>query len=314
MMGEMLEFPANENRLLYLGKKSSEQGDDLKAIQYFNDSYETSQSLEVNYLLVKALINVGRLETAYIYMKEYEDDYREQSELQPLYFDILLKRKQFLVLEKWLLTFDRAPHLSEEFKQTLNQTQKYWTLVDKTDYTNRLLRIKSIEKVSFIKQKALLQEMNYLTKLDFFKLSSEIFLISKNISPLIRSQIIDELVQLKYEGTVSILDVFGQLHHHAKLNEMNRLMPSVKNNSLYKDLSEYMENNQPSQETLVLNIVKTHLGMMYPYIDDIVTDVKSWNKAYLTYFGFDIIDNQEVNKINQQIQLLDRIMMNTMTK
>jgi len=216
-------------------------------------------------------------------------------------------------LEKWLNQLDDLQELKKEFKEKLNKTQDYWTLVDVKEYEERLVEIKTMKEGTLVTQKELLKKANYLTKTDFFKLSSEIFLVSEDISPLIRSQIIDELVQLRFGEIVSIRDVFGQ-YHQTNFNELNRLRPSVSNHPLYKELLDYLENNDPSQGMLILTIVQTHLGMMYPHINAIVTDIEIWFKAYLNYFGFEMNEEIEVLEICQNIQFLDNTMMNTMTK
>lgn len=309
----MIAFPINEERIFYLGKQNYEQGDYLRALEYFNECYEDNPSLEINQFLVKTLMKIGQLEEAIRHIKEYEIDYKTQVNLQPLYFEVLLKEKQFLVLEKWLNQLDDSQELKKEFKQTLNKTQDYWTLVDSTEYIERLLEIKTMQTAAFITQKKLLKKAKYLTKIDFFKLSSEVFLVSEDISPLIRSQIVDELVQLGFEETVDVRDVFGQ-YHQINFSEVIQLIPTIKKNPLYQALSDYLENNHPSQGMAALTIIQTHLGMMYPHLNNIITDTERWFKAYLNYFGFEMNEEIEVIKIHNKIQLLDNTMMNTMAK
>lgn len=316
-MGDTIEFPNELERLLYLGKKYYDQQDYLKSLECFKGHYQEELTLEVNTYLVKISLKLGQIDEALDYVKEFEQDYRNHERLQPIYLDVLLKKRLFLQVEKWFVQLNESHQLKDAFKDTLDKTQDYWTMVDNNEYRHHVSRCQNLVNEEMVQQIKLAKECDYLTKADFIEIVTKRILCDDQVSIFIRNQFIDELVQLKEKSTVEVLTVFNQLVT-VNLDDMDRLMPTILTHPLYQKLSHYMEDNYTSQEQMVLGVLKAHLGMMYPCLERCIVNVDDWLQAYLIYLGFDLtLDNRVEERamhILSSIQHLDTIMMNTMTK
>ena len=312
-MGETIEFPNQKERLIYLGKQSFMKEDYLKALSYFEKSYQFEQDIIVNQYLVQILVKLGHYEQAHDYVKEYEMTYRIEPELHSLYFDVLLKNKLFLYLKKWLNSLNN----NESFLALLEKAEQYWTIVDSQEYIKHLDKCQNIVNESMSSQVLLARQFDYLTETDFIKLIDEGLLKHDQLSPLVKAQLVDELVQLNRSLEFEMSDVYQQIHR-VNANDISRLSTSVNANPLYLSLKEHVSNNEPTQETLVLGVVRTHLGMCYPFFEEVNHQVDSWKEAYLLYFGLtdslETLENPLVQKKHKQIKFLDNILMNTMTK
>lgn len=316
-MGETIDFPSESERLLYLGKNYYEKKDYLKSLDCFKEYYQDDLSLKVNTYLVRVSLKLGQIDEAFDYVKEFEQYYRNEESLQPIYLDVLLKKRLFLQVEKWFVQLEESNQFKEEYQETLIKTQDYWTKVDNDDYRNHVSRCQNLINEEMSQQIKLAKEFDYLTKIDFTEIVTEYILCEDRVSIFIRNQFIDELVQLKESSTIEVLTVFNQL---VKINliDVDRLMPTILTHPLYQKLSYFMEDNYSSQEQMVLGVLKAHLGMLYPCLNQYIVNVDDWVQAYLLYFGFDLsLDNtieERAKDILSSIQDLDTIMMNTMTK
>lgn len=316
-MGETIEFPNKQERLYYLGKQAFEKEDYLKALDYFVESYQMQSDRKINQYIVTSHLMLGNIGEAYGYMKEFEKSYQDDDVLQPLYFDVLLKRKMFLSIHKWLSQLDNRNTHKQQFYQSLETAEQFWTTVDNQEYIKRLTNFQHLAEQSVAEQVMTMKEVNYLTKHDFLGLVTKGLLSEDTLSPLIRAQLVDELVQLKQDETIEMIDVY-QKSHQVKIENLPRLSTAILTHPLYSSLSEYIENNEPSQEKLVMGVLKTHLGMSYPFLDAMTEDVNAWKLAYLLYFNLieniHLLDKDNIQKRYKEIKTLDNIMMNTMTK
>lgn len=316
-MGETIEFPNKEERLFYLAKKYFSQNEWMQSLKYFEEYYDINQTVDVNTYLVRIAIQLDMLEEGYTYVQEFHSEYQTNPKLQDVYFELLLKRKQFLTIEKWLLKIKSSKQNDKFYMETLQKTQEYWTKVDNKDYGNKLDLCENLLTQGMTGQLQLLKDCEFLTKEDFIRLVTKNWVNNPDLSVLVRAQLIDSLVELGGVSELHIRDVFG-VEHVIDLSRVPRLMPSVLSHPIYIALSEYLSNNSPTQEDMVLGVVKTHLGMMYPCIDVIIEKEDDWKEAYLRYFGFEMASDDclhsQIQKIDSMIKKLDTIMMNTMTK
>ena len=314
-MGETIEFPDKLERLFILGKQAFDAEDFLKALNYFTESYQHQPTIELNQYIVQTHLTLGQPKESFQYIKEFEKVYQKEVILQPLYFDTLLKLKLFLTIHKWLNQLE-DDSVKESFNQSLETAEQFWITVDNQEYLKRRINFENLSENFVADQVMAMKEINYLTKYDFLEIVKGL-LCSNHLSPLIRAQLIDELIQLKEETEITTLDVYGE-EQRLNLATVSRLSQTILSHPLYLALSDYIENNEPSQEKLVMGVLKTHLGMSYPFLNKMTEDIDSWKLAYLLYFG--LIENEElmskhnILKRYDEIKKLDNIMMNTMTK
>ncbi len=278
----MLEIPNLFERHMSLGQRKFDNMEFEDAATHFEEAYDMKDDLLANLNLTKSLIEINSLDKAYEIMKEHEKDYLLNVDYQETYFDLLNKCHYFLEVEKMFLS---------PFVEVKKEWRKSYRIAKEYQLTINQKKFKELEEAFLLvvekkptEQAVILKLMRYFPKDLFVSLAKEL-LVDKRVSVFSKNELVNQLVQLKIEEKISLLNWEQQLKtffpsHHKPLFE------SYQENSVLQKVDDYYTANNPSLKTEITRVVKLHIGYLYPFEKDTMSPVSEWVNSYIdTYDG-----------------------------
>lgn len=285
----IVDFPNNSQRYLELGEEALAAGNQLKALHYFQDSYQLEPSLSLNYLIVNLLLEVGEAKFALQLTNDWHEDYLKNAEYLTVYIQLLLQNHRFLEARKLL---KQSKILSEADQkllvQQLNEIESYVQNYEKSKIQDILRQLEEIHKLSSVEQVHLIQHMNKLPFMNYCAAAKKL-LFEERLTYLTRTKIVEELVRLGVNETFEMSWFDGEtkafIPAALALPENDRSYLAVK-----KVLIEKLEHEDPVALAAILEEVRLHFAILYPFASDYVTDAELWGQSYLE--DYQISDNE----------------------
>lgn len=276
----IVDFPNNSQRFIQLGEEALVAGDQLKALHYFQESYQLEPSLPLNFLIVNLLLEVGEGQAALQLTNDWQEDYQRDAEYLTVYIQLLLQNRRFLEARKLLKQSKNLPEADQRLlRQQLNEVETYVQNYEKSKIQNILRQLEEIHKLSSIEQIHLIQQMNQLPFQNYC-MAAEKLLLEERLTYLTRTKIVEELVRLGanetfemrwFDGTVK-----GFVPRTLGLPENDRSYLAVK-----QVVIEKLEHENPVALASILEEVRLHFAILYPFAKDYVIDTELWGQSYL---------------------------------
>lgn len=290
-MDNIVEFPDNDKQYVRLGTEAFENNHLNDAAWYFEQAYKKNNKGHINFLLVSTLLENGQNEEALDFANEQIDFYKNNESYYMTYVSVLISNQ----------LFDQSQNIIDEQLNSTNYPE--WEQLNQY-LDNEKMRVQEQTEKYKDDLKKKMYSLNVLTVDEQLKTIDEV-----DIFPLNELQ---ELAPLIFQGPY--------IHHFTKIGLLQLLIENndqkiydfdwfeekrilqPKQLSLYnahptvlkvkKELADHLEKN-PSLKEIIDAEVSYHLMLLYPFIDEIVTNTRKWVGLY-------------VNKIqNEEIQLED---------
>lgn len=289
-------MPDMFERYMKLGQASFENKNYIEARDFFESAYDLKDDVEANHSVVKSLVALKEYESAYSVIKEKKRSYLIEEELFSIYFEVLLQLNYFLEIDK-LLVSNEFGQLAD-YQKAYSIAKEYHLLLYKEKFKQIESKLTQLGEVKAIEQSEIIKELNYLPRERAVPIIQEL-LVNPSVSIFSRSELVQQLAQIKEEKVISVLTYDNQLREF-KGSQIATLKECYQTNQVLKEVSQYVEQHQPSLTREIQQAIKLHIGCVYPFDQEVMLPIEDWCSSYLEKYG--VKEQWNMNESVQKIQ------------
>ncbi|MEG0254870.1 hypothetical protein [Vagococcus sp.] len=283
----MLEMPEMFERYMSIGKQEYEKGAYEVAMDHFEKAYELKDDLLANVFLTRSLMALEDYDKAFQRMSEYKGAYLLNRDYQDTYFELLIKKQFFLEIEKFFLL--PSIEVKDIWLKKYEVAKNYQLVINETAFEEMKEQFNQLPNIPFWEQKKTLGLMKYFPKEVFVTLAKPL-LVSEELSVLFRNDLVNQLVQLKITTPLSVLTWEKQIKTFIPSDYLS-LQQSCQESVVLQKVSHFYTENNPSLKKEMMQLIKLHIGYLYPFNNEVMTPTEDWVKSYMQpYARIDAIE------------------------
>ena len=288
-------------RYMTLGQVAFNETNYIEAREHFEKAYDLKDEISANVSLVKTLIELNEFETAYSLIKEKKNYYEKKNEFHNSYFEVLLQLNLFLEIEKFLIIENLEN--KADYEKAYRIAKDYHLMIYKEKYKEIIDKIADLPSVKAVAQGSVLKQLVYLPKEKVIALSKEL-LVNEQVSLFSRSELIQQLAQIRISERLTVLTFDGKLESFIP-KETQTLKEVYQTSTVLKEVGSYFEQNNPSLTLEVEKTIRVHLGCLYPFHEKIMTPVSDWVESYKTKYEMrnEVEHLQTIYNIQEKLDL-----------
>lgn len=305
LVGDKIDFPFNNQMYLAQATACIEKNDFEQALIYIEKIYATEKTYAINYFYASILFSLERYEEALEIADEYKESYLKSDEYILIYTLLLIKNHQFLEAEAIIQKKKDNPLLFHE--------QEWQNIQQELEHERKSFQIDLDLKRKEIKNK--------LLQMDHFSLMEQVQLIeaSQILELEDLQEVADQLLNHPYipgqiqRGFLEILIKKGDEKHYpfSWFNQMKTICPkdlkTFNELPILQEIESILEDKLQKNPSL-FQVIKTEiindLLMIYPFVEETITDTSYWVDLYIAYFGDLSSSDIEKSPINSEQESL----------
>ena len=307
LLGDKIDFPFNNQ--MYLAKATAciENNDFEQALTYIEKIYATEKSYAINYFYASILYSLERYEEALEIADEYKSAYLKSEEYILVYTILLIKNHQFLEAEAVIQKKKNDPLLFHEqdwqnIQQELQHERESFQMaldLKRKETKNKLLQM---DRFSLREQVQLIEEAYTLDLADLQEVAVQL-LNHPYISGQLQRGYLEVLIKKGDENCYSF-SWFNQIKEVCPkdLKVFNEL-PILK--EMDSILEDKLQKNPSLFQVIKTEIINDFL-MIYPFIEETITDISYWVDLYIGYFNTSSTIDLKETPINSEQKQLKR--------
>jgi len=286
ILGEKIEFPFNNEMYLKKATICIEKNDYEQALIYIEKVYETDKDFSINYFYTFVLFTLEKYEQALKIANDYKDSYLKSEHHILLYTMLLIKSHQFLEAEVIIQQHQTETSLFYEqewvnIEQELNSERERLKLEIEMKRNATKNKLSQISSYSLIEQIQVIEEARSLPLEDLQEVAVQIF-----SNPFVAGQIqrgfLERLIELNDEN----------YYEFSWFNQIKKVCPN--DLKTFNELPILQEIDSTLEDKLQKNpslfqVTKTEiindLLMLYPFVEETITDISYWLDLYIAYFS-----------------------------
>src|SRR5699024_9871949 len=306
LVGDKIDFPFNNQMYLAQATACIEKNDFEQALIYIEKIYATEKTYAINYFYASILFSLERYEEALEIADEYKESYLKSDEYILIYTLLLIKNHQFLEAEAIIQKKKNDPLLFHE--------QEWQNIQQELQHERKSFQIDLDLKKKEIKNKIL--------QMDHFSLMEQVQIIepSQILELEVLQEVADQLPNHPYipgqiqRGFLEVLIEKGdeQQYPFSWFNQMKKVCP--KDLNTFNDLPVLQEIDWLLEEKLqkdpsLFQMIRTEIindfFMLYPFVEETITDTSYWVDLYIAYFkdlNSSDLDNSPTNPEQERLQ------------
>lgn len=302
-MGERIDFPKNYELYLRKAVHKFQEGNMVEACTYFEEAYAIKQESSINAMYVSALFQLERYKEAQEIAEDKLELYESDDSLYSLYTTILIKNHSFkeaeLIIQRKLSQLNQTANKEvwHTAKYVLEHEQNRHKQNEKKRNQELLKEILAMGDQSFEHQAALIKQMQEMSN-EWYTLGARSVLRNPFVNEIVKTTVLEHLVR---EGVTEEFEMYW-------FDQRRFVVPadqsSLEENKRFKEvvhlLKEKFEDDNPTMYQALLQEVNLHFLMLYPYIEEVVTDASKWLgtcfNQYDAYF-LNLVENDPDNQI-----------------
>lgn len=311
-MGDKIEFPFNDRMYFEQAVESVEKNDFETALEYIEKVYVNDKGNVVNHFYTVILYTLERFEEALEIADQRKDFYYQDEKHTVLYTTLLIKNQLFLEAEVLI---------QEHIENTYSMYYSEWQNLEKELSLEReLVKFKlerekkatkreliALESYSPMKQAEIIGNAEEL-ELEDLQETARIIFANPHVTGMTKRAFLELLIN-KQDPNDYVFPWF---------NEQRKVVPCQLDvfeqspivNQVHKLLETKMQ-KFPSLFEIVNVEMINDLLMLYPFMDEVVTDVDYWVDAYINYFDasnqLDINPTSQTTEEEEMAQWIDRL-------
>lgn len=309
-MGDKIEFPHNDRMYFEQAVNHVASNQFEEALNCMETVYASQQNPTTNHLYAFILYTLERYEEALEIADEQKAFYVENEKNSLLYTMMLIKNQLYLeaevLIQEGLSTVD--PLVLAEWKnleRELNSARERSRIEMEAHKKKIKSELSEIASYSPIKQSEMIEEARVLELEDLQEIAPMIF-SNPMVSPLTKRAYLEDLVEKQDPNEYNFL-WFDQQRKVIPI-EIDWFDQTPTVNEL-DDILEQKLHKHPSLLEVVRVEIVNDLLLLYPFIEEIVTDLDYWVDCYVSALDFSEqleVDSQpktgEQEKLNEWVQ------------
>lgn len=286
-LAEKIDFPLTSEAYLRKGRIFFGQGKEEEAIEYIHKSYELDDSIETNFFYAYVLAHYKRYDES-LEIMDYEKTFYINSESHAsLYAEMLVKTQKFLEAEYIIQKYKHDPARIDDItwemlEQDLIQERERFNFEESA----RKERIKkTLREFEHYSQMAQIRKVKDAEILDLSELQelAPALLISAEVSGNVKGSFLELLIQKGDQNIYPFL-WFNQVKEICPAE-----LPRFAEVALIHDLDKIMGRKLAKYPDLHVRVkieLIHDLLLLYPYIEETITDLDFWLDAYISKLDF----------------------------
>ncbi len=284
-MGDRIDFPHNNQVYFEKATNHIAEQEFEQALHYLEKIYETEQETNVNHLYTLVLYRLGRAEEALEIAQDKKEYYMQEESRAVFYTSLLIKNHLFLeaeVLIQNYLSDPTSPHYME-WKNVDQELMSERESVQRQVEIQRKETIKDLQQLtsySALEQTEIVQKARILT-LQELQEAASVLLIRPDLPPITQKAFLELLIEKEdpNEYTFHWLDgprkiVPKQLKSFDQLSILKQVL----------NLLEQKLEKNPSYIEAIYTEILSDLLLLYPFVEEVITDADYWVDRYLGAF------------------------------
>lgn len=311
-MGERIDFPKNYELYLRKAVHKFQEGDMIEACAFFEEAYAIKQESSINAMYVSALFQLERYREAEEIAEDKLELYESDDSLYSLYTTILIKNHAFEeaehIIQRKLSQLNQAPNKEvwHTAKYVLEYEQNKYKQNEKKRNQELLKEILAMGDKTFEHQAALIKQMQEMS-CDWYTLGARSVLRNPFVNEIVKTTVLEHLIKQEVKEEFELY-WFDQQRFIVPVNQS-----SLEENKRFKEvvhlLKEKFEDDNPSMYQALLQEVNLHFLMLYPYVEEVITDASKWLgvcfNQYDAYFLNLVEDDPDTQKMQVWIHRLN---------
>lgn len=305
-MGDKIEFPLNSQRYFEQALQFLENQQYEKAVVCLEKVYATEKTTQINHIYTVILYTLDRVEEALEIASELKEFYMKNEKETVFYTMLLIKNHLFLEAEVLIqnhLSNNHSPYKSEwqnaNKELVLERENVHFQMELEKKETIKALN--EIENYSPSKQTEIIQNARQLNLPELQRAAQTLFL-NTQVLPATQKAFLELLIEK--EDTNNYL--FQWLDGPRQI--VPKQLKTFQELSILEDITDSLgtklEKN-PTAIEIIYTEMLNDLLLLYPFVEEIVTDANYWVDSYLKAFNLlDIPFNDPlpVSKEEQQME------------
>ena len=308
-MGDTIEFPYNQRMYFEEAKNALAENQLEKALEAIIKVYDKDKGPEVIHLYSTILTLMEDDETALDIARDQEDFFLAHEEYAITYVLLLIKNKMYLEAETII-----DDNLDNQHSTIIQHWQQ--ANVELNKHREESIRLQeqknqetkdgliNLDTYQPIKQHQILEDARDLALIDLQEVAPKIFL-----SPFINGMLQRSLLEVLITKQDDKEYVFTWLNQQRTLkpNELSEFDQDPKLNKILFELEKKTEKQPDLKEPIQIELINDLL-ILYPFINEVVTDIPYFVNYYISTYGSDNLSINDIQpKTAEQNALYDWI-------
>lgn len=304
-MGDKIEFPFNDQMYFEQAVEYIERNDFEAALACIKKVYEKDKGTAVNHLYTLILYTLERYDEALDIANEQKNFYVAQEKHATLYTMLLIKNQLFLEAEVLIqdhLTDPPSFYSSEweSLERELNLERELVNFEMEMEKQATKKELAELDSYSPSKQTEIIQKARTLDLEDLQERAAFIF-SSPSLSGMAQRAFLELLVE-KQDPDQYLFPWFNQ-QKEVVPREIERFDQVAIVQNLDDILSRKLH-KYPSLFEVVKVEMMNDLLLLYPFIEEIVTDIDYWVENYIEHFDFsEQLKLETTPQTNEQLEM-----------
>lgn len=300
-MGDTIEFPYNSRAYFIKATEYIENEKYEKALEMIEKVYMHESTLEISHLYINILYALKDYEKALEIANDFSESYLNNEEYTISYVKVLIKNRLFIEAEALIQNYSENVHsvyysiwihLKEELKLEREQYIKQVEF-EKGETKRELLEL---EMHSPFKQSSIVKKAQQLDLKTLQEIGPIIF-SNHYITGIIKRAYLEILVE-KNDDKEYLFPWF---------NQERKIIPNqfsvFEQDPIYKDVQKNLNEvllKNPDLYEPIQNEIVTDLLLLYPFTEEVVTDVEYWVKTYVADIAYSVELTVDVRPKNEE--------------
>lgn len=284
-MGDKIEFPFNDRMYFEQAVEAIERNDFETALEYIEKVYVNDKGTVVNHFYTLTLYTLERFEEALDIADKQKDFYYQNEKYTVLYTTILIKNHLFLEAEVLIQDHIENTHSMyfsdwKKLKEELNLERELVKLKLEREKKATKRELIELESYSPMKQAEIIGKAEELV-LEDLQETARIIFANPHVTGMTKRAFLELLIK-KQDTNDYVFPWF---------NQQKEIVPEqldvFEQHPIVKQVNQHLETKVQKIPSLfeVINVeIMNDLLMLYPFMEEVITDIDYWVDAYIDYF------------------------------
>lgn len=309
LLTDKILYPLSSEAYFRKARVFFREGKAEQAIDCLSTAYELSDDLKINIFYSFVLAHNEQYEKALEIMNEEKAFYQNTEAHAVLYTKVLVEMEKFIEAEYIIQKYLRESPVKENatwkmLEQELDKAREKINLEESKRKEKIRYSLGTLKEYSHQKQIRTIHDAELLDLADLQEVAPSI-LISSDIGGIIKGGLLELLIEKKDPETYSFL-WFNQMKEVSPTK-----LPKLNEVSLVQELSELLEEKLMKHPTMNFRIqfeLMHDLLLLYPYIEETITDIDFWLDAYISELDyFEHVKIQRIASTEEEKKMMEWI-------
>ncbi|WP_220740083.1 type I restriction endonuclease subunit R [Leuconostoc miyukkimchii] len=262
--------------------------------------YDSLSTFEVNYRLVTSLFMDEQYQLASSYADDFLLNYLEEESDFRMIVALAVQNQSFVYAQQLAMLWDNLD-TQEKVLQEIRDAEQRAVENMATTLQTISRQFYHLSDYSMIEQRDRYESARHLP-VDQFIVGAKYLLVDPYATPIIRATLLEDLQKLQVPGKIQYRWLDDELYT-VVLSEL----PLLTNSKIFEYIADLLDEKLGNDDPIAMDIlaqqVRFELTLLYPRVEEIVTDPESWVEASVNRY----YDRQNLSETEKQKKWHDKV-------